>query len=279
MSNSWVMTICFGKTEISDPTVTGSVSHQMNQPSTTDLMIPDELLTAARPDYRALVQIHASRGAERHTMFTGFVDRVIPEGGSTRITLVSPSQFMREVSIGGLDYKNVDRREIMWSMARSVGFTPESISIQGWEPGPDETFEVATAINGISVDGPVALGRVTLLPDGLVSRLADDVRQEELRSRYAEGPVWALVLREARTLLEAQAEGVRQIDLALAWLTSRAHYSSVTLPGRTPRPFRRNWTLSRVHQRNVVVVRGLSTTRKWIRALQDIPLRPELAFA
>ena len=279
MSDDWVMIICFGEVEISDARITGNVSQPESGPNTAELVIPNDLLMAATPDYQATVQIFACRGTERHARFAGYVDRVSLERGSTRINCVSQSQFASEVALGGFGYRNVNPLEVIWAMARFTGFAPEDITIEGWEPGPVETFEVATAIDGISIDEPVALGRVTLLPDGPVARLADGMQQAMLRSRYAEGPVWALVFPTARTLLEADAEGVREIDLALAWLSARTRYSSVALPGgRSPLSFRRHWTLSHVHQRDVVVARGLSTNRRWIRAQQGMPSRPELVL-
>lgn len=51
----------------------------------------------------------------------------------------------------------------------------------------------------------------------------------------------------------------------------------MSLLGGSPHAFRRHWTLSRVSLRDVVVVRGLSSNRRWLRALRNIPLKPQLA--
>ncbi len=278
MSESYHLMVRFGESEISDSRITGNVSSEGDKIYlTAELVIPNELLTAASPDYQAEVEISANIGTDRHVMFTGYVDHVIPEEGSTRISLVTRSRFMSEVSLGGFGYRNVHAGEITWTIAQTVGFPPEKITIQDWTPGPTELFEVATAVDGISVDRPIALGKVTLFPNGTASRLADGMKPDELRARYAEGPVWALVFPQAQTLLEAESEGVRQINLALAWLTVRTHYSSVSLPGGSPHAFRRHWTLSRVSLRDVVVVRGLSSNRRWLRALRGKPLNLQLA--
>lgn len=278
MSVEWVLIARFGKLEISDPRMTGNVSHAADRPYlTAELVLPDGVLTAASPDYQSEVEISASSGTNRHVMFTGYVDRVLPEGGSTRICLVSRSRFASEVSLGGFGYRNVHAEEIVWALTQYIGFPSNNITIQGWTPGPTELFEVAVAVDGISVDRSVALGKVTLLPDGTVSQLANGMKPDLLRDRYAEGPVWALVFSEAETLLEAERKGVRQINLALAWLTARTRYSSVSLPGGVPHAFRRHWTLSRLSPRDVVVVRGLSSNRRWLRALQGIPVSPQLA--
>ena len=279
MSESYHLVVRFGESEISDSRITGNVSSEADKIYlTAELVLPDELLTAASPDYQAEVEISASTGTDRHVLFTGYVDRVIPEEGSTRICLVTRSRFMNEVSLGGFGYRNVHAGEIAWTIAQSVGFPPEKITIQDWTPGPTELFEVATTVDGIFVDRPIALGKVTLFPNGTASHLADGMGPDELRERYAGGSAWALVFPTAQTLLEAEAEGLKQINLALAWLAARTRYSSVALPGGRPHAFRRHWTLSRVSLRDVVVVRGLSTSRKWLRALRGIPSKPELTI-
>jgi hypothetical protein len=279
-SDNWGVIVRFGEVEISGARIIGNVSQPNSGPNTIELVIPNDLLIAAKPDYQAMVRIFACRGAERYAMFTGYVDRVSLEDGSTRISCVSQSQFASEVALGGFGYRDVDPLEIVWAMVRFTGFAPEDITIEGWAPGPAETFEVSAAIEGLTLDEPVALGRVTLVPDdGIASRLADDMQPATLRTRYAEGPVWALVFRTARTLLEADTEGTREIDLALAWLTARTRYSSVVLPGgELPLSFGRHWTLSHVQQRDVVVARGLTTNRKWIRAQRHLPSSPKLTL-
>jgi hypothetical protein len=67
--------------------------------------------------------------------------------------------------------------------------------------------------------------------------------------------------------------------VALAWLTTRTHYSGVGLPMGGTRGFRRDWTLARVSRRDVVAAQGVATGRKWLRSPQGIAYRPELVLA
>jgi hypothetical protein len=162
-------------------------------------------------------------------------------------------------------------------MLRSTGRDPGMIEIEGYEPGPLKVFEVATALDGVTVDNPVPLGEVRLLPSGPVSRVADG--QGELEERYAGGSACAFVLVTARTLLDAETEGLRSIDTSLAWLVARTRYSGAVLPGGKARRFRRDWTRARVSRRDVVFVRGVSTGRWWLRHPYGIADRPNLALA
>ena len=114
------------------------------------------------------------------------------------------------------------------------------------------------------------------MPGGTVSRLAAGLGPDYLRERYSEASAWALNLQTARTIFDAESKGLKAIDLALAWLTARAQYSGVAMPGGHPRRFKRAWTLSRVSRRDVIVVRGTATSRRWLRSPIDILLQPTL---
>lgn len=102
---------------------------------------------------------------------------------------------------------------------------------------------------------------------------------DELKDRYTEATIWALTLNTARTLHDAEIESLKDIDLALGWLTAKAHYSEVSLPSRAPQAFYRQRTLSRITRRDVVVVRGTASGRQWLRAPEDIPSRPQLVLS
>jgi hypothetical protein len=73
----------FGDTEISGLGVEGKVRNVLNDAAYAQVVIPNELLTNADPDYRAAVEVSVVYGAERGTLFTGFVDRVLPQGDKT----------------------------------------------------------------------------------------------------------------------------------------------------------------------------------------------------
>ena len=253
------------------------IRRAVNEPSTVTLGVPSELLHTANPDYRSPVEITVSDAGEVHERFNGMVDEAVPEGGEIVLKLITQTQIMRESRIGGLGISpQVPRLETLSAIMRLGGYPLEKVTIEGWEPGPIEVFEVASAIDGVAVEQPIKFGRVFLLPGGPVARLAEGLGPPELRELYDRGPAWALVTCTAKTLLEAEEEAVREIDFALAWLMARAHYSSVSLPGRQPGAHKRKWTLSRMLRKDVIVARGLSTGRRWLRAPRDIPWQPPL---
>jgi hypothetical protein len=261
---------------INDPRLGARVAFSENNPASATLTIPNEPVITASVVYRSPVKIVADVDGGDQQLFEGFVDEAALEGSDVRINLTTQTQVMNETRVGGLGLAGVPVQEGAWALARLGGYPPENIITEGWEPGPTEVFEVATALDGVTVERPMKFGRLSLLPGGPVTRLAGGLGPDELRELYEGGPVWALVTRTAKTLLEAEEEALREIDSVLAWLMARAHYSSVSLPGRQPGAYRRQWTLSRVLRKDVIVVSGLSTGRRWLRAPQDVPWRPSL---
>lgn len=255
----------FGNVEISDGIVSCRTKHPVNAPNTAEVVISDKRLLDAKPDYQSEAQILFLVDGETHVDFTGFVMTVESQEGQTLITMTSDLQKSREQMTGGLALGGVSAPEILWTMIRATGRDPDMIDIEGYEPGPLEVFEVATALDGITVEEPTELGEVRLLPSGAVAWMAHG--QQDLEERYAGGFAWALVLRTARTLLDAETEGLNAIDGALAWLTTRTRYSGAALPLRlATRRFRRDWTFARVSRRDVAFTRGVSTGRWWLRS-------------
>jgi hypothetical protein len=163
MTEARRLTARFGENRISDPRLRVHVEYPENNAGTATLIVPNDLINAASPDYRAPVEIVVERvDGEDQALFTGFVDEVTPEGSDVRLNLTTQTQIMSETRIGGLGYAGVRRLEMLWAVARLGGYLPENIDIEGWEAGPTEVFEVATAIDGLSVERPITFGRVSL---------------------------------------------------------------------------------------------------------------------
>lgn len=269
--------LCFGEVEVSEDVESCEVSFPAKGPNLAKVEVSNEKLIEANPDYKSDVQIFFVIDGELHLEFTGFVISVRPQGETTSLTMTSGLQKTQEKMVGGLNYGRVDPREILWTMLLLSGMENDKIEIEGYEAGPSEVFEIATALDGVTVDKPIVLGDVRLLPSGPVSELATGRFPEELVERYAGGTSWAFVLRTAPTLLDAETEGLRTIDVSLAWLAVRTQYSNVSLPVRSKsRRFQRDWTRARISRRDVVFTRGLSTGRWWFRHPEGIAERPDL---
>jgi hypothetical protein len=228
-------------------------------------------------DWQSPVRVFAEEGAVLKPLFTGLVDTVTPSRAQVALTFVSVGQTMREFRLGGLGASSHTKpRELIWTLMRSGGFGEDELGNIGFDPEPEEIFEVTVPIEGVVLTKPHTIGNVQLLPAGSVTELPRELGPDSLRERYRGAKAWAYTGCTARTLFDAEAQGLAAIDLALAWLTASARFSSVAFPGSQIRTYRRDWTRSRISRRNVAIVHGKTSGRAWLRAPTDLSDYPAL---
>jgi hypothetical protein len=228
-------------------------------------------------DWQSVVRVFAEEGSVLKPLFTGLVDTVTPSRDEITLTFVSVGRTMREFRLGGLGASpSTKPRELIWTLLRSGGFGEEELGNIGFDAEPEEVFEVAVPVDGVVLAKPHTIGNVQLLPAGPVTELAGDLGSDSLRERYRSAKAWASTRCTARTLFDAEAQGLAAIDLVLAWLTASARFSSVALPASQVRAYRRDWTRFRVSRRNVAIVRGGTSGRAWLRAPTDLSDYPTL---
>lgn len=274
--NDQQFVVSFGEREIAEGVVSASIREVADNVRYADITVANDALIITDPDYQAEAQLFSIAAAGREVVFTGIVDAVTPGEENTEIVLVNAVQLLQESGTGGLGVgAGSYALETTWSLLRAAGVEAERIAFPDFDP-PWEAFEVVAPLDGVELEGETNIGGIRLLPPGPVSRLADDLGPDSLKQAYSEVPAWAMSYQTARTLFEAESGGLGDIDLALAWLTAVARYSSVALPRGSVRPFRRAWTASRISRRDVTLVRGLVTGRRWLRSPENIFRRPAL---
>jgi hypothetical protein len=226
-------------------------------------------------DWQSVVRIFVEERPTPKPIFTGLVDTVTPSRDVTTLTFVSVGQIMREFRLGGLGVSSsTNPRELIWTLVRTGGI--EDVSGIGFDPGPEELFEVAVPIDGVVLAKPQSMGNVQFVPDEPLRELVGDLGPDSLRERYRSARAWAYTHCTATTLLGAETQGLATVDLVLAWLTASARFSAFALPAGQVRPYRRDWTRSRISRRNVAVVRGETSARAWLRAPNDLSDYPTL---
>jgi hypothetical protein len=181
-----------------------------------------------------------------------------------------------ETLMRGLAVRNLSPQEFFWSTARWGGLEPNSINVQGWSPGPFEVFEVACPLDGLVVHGSRTVGDIRLTDSGRVRALSNRFEDSDLFSEYHDAGCWALTLVSARTIFDAEVEGLRKIESSVAWVAARASYSRVSLPDGEIRNFARGWSMARPRPRDVVAVRGIRTQRRWLRSPRSLTVRSDL---
>lgn len=269
--------VAFGDTEISEGIIHAHTKHGVDITGSARIVMENDVFSEHIVDFTAEARIYAIRDKQQSIIFTGVVDEVIPGPFSTEIKFITTNTILNEIRMGGLGIGGqIHGPEVLWSILRAAGVPENRISVEGFERRPLEVFEVASAVDGVKLSTAISMGSVRIVPASLVSQLADGLGPDELLERYRDASCWALTLTTATTLFDAESEGLKAIDLALAWLTVRTQYTSATLHKNQPRRYHRSWTRSHVSRRDIVAVRGLATGRRWLRAPADLPNRPIL---
>lgn len=226
-------------------------------------------LTTPGVSFAGNVVISAVHGGLPYVLFTGVVDKVsLTDGQVAHIEVASLKRQFETTRIAGLQIGDgCDGREIIHALARQAGLADERINIQGWVPGPSETFLIAVPITGVSIGCSREIAGVLFtntnpanleLPDG------------EIRQQYLAGPCWAAALVEATTLSGAEAAGLERIRTACAVIRCASYYSYPTLDGAL-RPFDWRHTQVRPWMAPVVFVGSVTSRRRWLRIVQDLP--------
>jgi hypothetical protein len=257
------MSVRFGPVEVGPALAGANISSAMNKMPDADVLLDLERLTTA-PDYFGGLAVVAEERGERFPRFTGSVISASPAADGVTVKALG-GVSLAESLIGGLAARGLPNFELVYVLARSGGLRDEQLNIDGLDTLPRETFEVVAPVDGVEIEVAVDFAGVHFLPPTIGARAltALDIG-DEMRADY-EAPTYALTLVTASRTLDAEEQGLAAIDLALAWLTARLRYGLATLPDGRPLPFKRSESLAQPKRRDLVAVRGLLTTRQWLR--------------
>jgi hypothetical protein len=253
----------FGLVDAGAALVRAHMQSRMNAVPNAELIIDLER-TPGPIDYFAGLAVVAEQGVARYPRFTGSVVKADPAPEGVVIEAMS-AVAIAESLIGGLSARGVPHYELVYVLARAAGFREEQINIVGFPAPPRETFEVVVPVDGVDVGVPTDFAGVRFMPaDRGLRALGVLEIADEMRTAF-DAPAYALALATASRMLDAEEEGLAQIDLALSWLTVRLRYGLATLPDSRLLSFRRRESLARPGRRDLVSVRGLLTGRQWLR--------------
>lgn len=241
-----------------------------------EVVVVAERLVAAPIDYTSKAQLLARVGSFAGPLFTGQVTEVTVEGELARIRLATALMQLSEARSGGLSIaKGTDVPEAVWSILRIAGFPPDQIDIGGWAPKSPSQFEVAVRLDGLVLTQPVNLEATTLVPTRPPSALAD-LPDSQPAQLFSSASAWAVAQCSATSLYEAETDGLRAIDEALAWLAAIARFTGASFRGTGARNFKRAWSQCMPVRGSVVSVRRIAGGGEWLRGTNDSQAHPAL---
>jgi hypothetical protein len=214
-------------------------------------------------DYVGEVTIDAHLKGMDFRQFTGSVLNAEPSGD--RLTLqCGGSPALTERGVEAMSHR-CPAVDVIYCLARSAGLPSDRLQLDGFDTLPVEVFEVTAPVEGVQVATAVRLGPVTFVPALSGHGVVGPHRGSGAAERFLAAGTYAVVYVTAQRLFDAETAGLMDIDAALAWLKVRSCYSSAVLPSGEPLAWSRESRLKSPRRTDVVAVRGLVTSRSWIR--------------
>jgi hypothetical protein len=242
----------------------GQVTSSTWGPDTASGTIPAEDIAGSPADWSAPAE--AVEGS--YILLEGEVVEALPQtDGSVALSLRS-GLVLDETLMPAMVTQNLTPQEIVYAAARSAGFSPDKMDIDGLDTLPVEPMWVLAPVAGVRVERTVRVGVVELM---------DAATGQEMLRRFSPPlePVFADPLEDvsafARVAVvaslpyEAEQEGLALIDTATAWLTTRLRYSWSHAPDGSLEHFERAPTRVTVERREGVGVLAVDGQRRWWR--------------
>jgi len=165
--------------------------------------------------------------------------------------------------------QNLAAQEIVYAAARAAGFAPANMDIHHLdEVSPFEPWWVLAPMDGVTVAHDVRVGVVEFVTGTtgreMLRRFAPPL-DPRLSKPLEEVSAFARVPVVERHLWDAEEEGLRLIDTAAAWLTTRLRYSWSHGPEGRLQHYERAPTLVIVERRDGVGVLAVEGNRRWWR--------------
>jgi hypothetical protein len=255
-----------GPAEIGAALIRASMNNALNRMPDGNFVV-DFSRSPATVDYFGELTVLASQRGSSWPSFTGSIINAAPTLEGVEISAVGIVSLSESITPGMISYA-VSAPEMVYVIARNGGLRDEKLRIAGLEGLTRETFEVVVPVDGVMTDAQSRFAEIQFIPVDTVNRSLDKVHfSGELRSAF-DSPVYAMALVTANRILEAEEKGLAEIRLALAWLTTQLRYGLASRPDGTLLPFNRRESLSQPTVGNIVYVRGLTTSRQWLRRPQ-----------
>jgi hypothetical protein len=259
--------VFFGDVDASLALVRGNFSSALDRVDSAELTLDTALLSSDPIDYIASLRVVSGRGRRRN-LFNGHATSAIARGDLIEITARGSSQLTEQV-LGPFAARDVPHFELVHLMARASGMAQDQLVIPALESLPWEVFEVFCAVDGIALSRTRKVASITMLPrDQVVPRLDAMGFDEDLLRELREAPGFALASETSKLGFDAEQRGLDRIDSAIAWLTTRARHGLALRPDGKPQPYSRDRALTLPRRRDLVVVRGVVSGRRWIRSVE-----------
>lgn len=242
---------------VSDGTVTSS----LDDLDRAEFVFGPDQVADQTIDFFAPVEVEI----DGEVVHSGSVITATPVSGNVAVQCQS-GVSMTENLLGALVSQDVPVQDLAYAAAREAGFDDDHIVIHELNTLPTEPIEIAVALRDVALTEPYRVGPVWVVPAGsAMAAFRDFDPRPELLDEMVDADAYAIGLATRSTMFAGEQAALADIDAALGWLTVRAHYGFVRTPAGRAHSFDRLKARTHPKRESLVVVRGLTTGRRWVR--------------
>lgn len=260
-------TVTVGNVDITQAVADFSFTQKLNAMTVGTVKLkPKELLELPPLNYAAEICLSKSQESGDKVLFRGNVTSVVSKSSEIDLGIATGIDLLEETVIQ-MAAADISHLELVWSLMRGAGLGEERINIAGFKKGPIEPFELIVPIRGIELSKDVSFSEFELTRNPKIVEIANTIDKDkstEILPEFAQAGLWLRLIVRATTIYDAEVEGLKKIDVFLSRLMSRIQLSVSQLGD-----YQSDWNRSRLFgapvRGDAVLVRGLTTTRRWLR--------------
>lgn len=261
-------TVTVGDVDITGAVADFSYTQQLNEMAVGSIKLkPEELLKLPPLNYASEIRLSKLVNSDEKILFRGNITSATPRSGEVSLGIAVGIDLFQETLIQGMAVAETGHLELVWSIVRGAGLGEERINIEGFKKAPIEPFEVIVPVGGIELSEDTTFAEFELTKDQKVAEIAQTTSKDksaEVVTEFTQAGLWLRLIVRATTLYDAEAEGLKKIDVFLSRLTSRIQLS-VSRIGDHHNAWDRNRLFGKPVRGDTVLVRGLTTRRRWLR--------------
>lgn len=273
--------IHFGSIDVGFAVAAVNVQAGLNMRSTAEVELRYSLTAGQPVDYFSQLVVGHHRPERDRIHFTGAVTEAVPIGDIAAISALTAPE-LSERQIGFFESRDTVGPEIIHLMVRTGGLPEENVHVEGLDDLlPTEAIEVIAPVHGLEVAETVRLGEVTLIPHARGAATVEEFTGRDAVAEFRNADCYAVVTETGQRMFDVEVRALAEIDAGLAWLAVRARYGLALMPSGQPQHFRRQIALARPERGQLVLVRGITSGRRWLRSVlgsdapAPLPLDPE----
>ena len=187
---------------------------------------------------------------------------------------------MTETQLGRMASEQCTVMDLAYAVARSAGFGEDKIVISEIDKLPLETIEIVVALRGLTVPARRRVGPITLVPVRSGRKALDafdtDRLPQGLRDAFDDADCFAVVVKTAARLWDAERAALADVNAVLGWLAVRARLGLARLGDGQAQRYEREVTRVLPRRGDAMAVKGLGSGRRWIRDPATLVDRPML---